>query len=596
MIKKTHHKRFIALFVLAFYATMCAAANTGERTAPALEMLAAKLAAANDKDSEKQASDDTADAPAEYDGLEAIPREEAFIVEQAEDNAPPPALAETVHDTDDASNVSGGLAAADSTSERVSADDLLPVATSPASTETDAIERATAALVIDAAETAPLAALDAQSSTNDAVADYVGTADDTAPDSADSAIAAVSAAAASADSGSVAPANAQAPANDAATSHAATVDDTAPDSANSAIAAVSATAASDDSGSVASTNVQAPANDAATRYATTADSNTAPDSADSAIAAASAATASNGESAAGVIVPSRSVTVQKNQYLDVVYPGSGWIYLGEATNKQLFSYFGCKLDAADTSFSLRSQNGGETLLHFYKSDALTSSSIEDYLAVIVEDTVANTNMRVIAPSYAEVVPPKPQRKTIRQDSAAAEGDSTPLAALPALSVASTERAQGTTDGDTVSPRALADNTRTVIQTGDAATREATPTDHAAQQPATEAVGIDDAETAQERSAVLDAQTLLAEAQQAFQSQQHERALSLVQQYLAGAAEREDEALYLQGQVLESDSTVRDIRTAVESYDTLTRRFPASKFWQDAHKRSIYLRRFYIDIR
>ena len=548
MIKKTHHKRFIALFVLAFYATMCAAANTGERTAPALEMLAAKLAAANDKDSAKQASDDTADAPAEYDGLEAIPREEALIVEQAEDNAPPPALAETVYDTDDASNVGGSLAAAGSTSERVSADDLLPVTTSPASTETDAIERATAALVIDAAETAPLAALDAQSSTNDAVADYAATADDTAPDSADSAIAAASATADSADSGLVAPANAQ-----------------------------------------------APANDAATRYATTAD-NTAPDSADSAIAATSAATASNGESAAGVIVPSRSVTVQKNQYLDVVYPGSGWIYLGEATNKQLFSYFGCKLDAADTSFSLRSQNGGETLLHFYKSDALTSSSIEDYLAVIVEDTVANTNMRVIAPSYAEVVPPKPQRKTIRQDSAAAEGDSTPLAALPALSVASTERAQGTTDGDTVSPRALADNTRTVIQTGDAAAREATPTDHAAQQPATEAVGIDDTETAQERSAVLDAQTLLAEAQQAFQSQQHERALSLVQQYLAGATEREDEALYLQGQVLESDSTVRDIRTAVESYDTLTRRFPASKLWQDAHKRSIYLRRFYIDIR
>ena len=544
MIKKTHHKRFIALFVLAFYATMCAAANTGERTAPALEMLAAKLAAANDKDSAKQASDDTADAPAEYDGLEAIPREEALIVEQAEDNAPPPALAETVHDTDDASNVSGGLAAADSTSERVSADDLLPVTTSPASTETDAIEHATAALVIDAAETAPLAVLDAQSSTNDAVADYAATADDTAPDSADS-----------------------------------------------AIAATSADAASDDSGSVAPANAQAPANDAATRYATTADSNTAPDSADSAIAATS-----NGESAAGVIVPSRSVTVQKNQYLDIVYPGSGWVYLGEATNKQLFSYFGCKLDAADTSFSLRSQNGGETLLHFYKSDALTSSSIEDYLAVIVEDTVANTNMRVIAPSYAEVVPPKPQRKTIRQDSAVTEGDSTPLAALPALSVASTEPAQGTTDGDTVSPRALADNTRTVIQTGDAAAREATPTDHAAQQPATEAVGIDDAETAQERSAVLDAQTLLAEAQQAFQSQQHERALSLVQQYLAGAAEREDEALYLQGQVLESDSTVRDIRTAVESYDTLTRRFPASKLWQDAHKRSIYLRRFYIDIR
>ncbi|HCA19055.1 MAG TPA: hypothetical protein DEO40_00065, partial [Treponema sp.] len=37
-------------------------------------------------------------------------------------------------------------------------------------------------------------------------------------------------------------------------------------------------------------------------------------------------------------LPSRTIKLQKNQYLDITYPGNGWIYLGETDNTTLMRY------------------------------------------------------------------------------------------------------------------------------------------------------------------------------------------------------------------------------------------------------------------
>ena len=50
------------------------------------------------------------------------------------------------------------------------------------------------------------------------------------------------------------------------------------------------------------------------------------------------------------IKPSRSMTIKKNQYIDITYPGTGWIYLGQKDNKKDFTFFGRKLGGKDTSF------------------------------------------------------------------------------------------------------------------------------------------------------------------------------------------------------------------------------------------------------
>ncbi len=92
------------------------------------------------------------------------------------------------------------------------------------------------------------------------------------------------------------------------------------------------------------------------------------------------------------------------------------------------------------------------------------------------------------------------------------------------------------------------------------------------------------------------ESLLEKAKKEFEEKKFVDALRDAQEYYNNASTRLDEALFLLGQISESNSQIRDIRFAVDSYDMLVKRYPASKLWKDAKNRSIYLKRFYIDIR
>ena len=111
--------------------------------------------------------------------------------------------------------------------------------------------------------------------------------------------------------------------------------------------------------------------------------------------------------------PSRSMTCHLNQYIEVDYPGNGWIFIGEDSEEPLFKYFGRKLGGTNTKFTLRSTKSGKTQLHFYKNDVLTSRYIDDYLEVEVLAEKALTNEKLQAPLYADAVPPKPVRKAVQ---------------------------------------------------------------------------------------------------------------------------------------------------------------------------------------
>lgn len=296
------------------------------------------------------------------------------------------------------------------------------------------------------------------------------------------------------------------------------------------------------------------------------------------------------------IIPSRSVTVNKNQYLDIVYPGSGWVYLGETQDPKLLTYFGRKLGSGDTTFTLRTKTPGATILHFYKNDALTGSYIDDYLAVTVSPETAKTNEHVKAPSYASVVPPQSSRirgpevnepkKTVTPRAAAQKAqekkDDAPKAAQ-----AKTQETQAV-----LPPVADTDGSKTVIQTT-ASSEKSNETSQSTARTGTTA----------ERPSVVKEETkadanlsLLDQAKQDYEAKRYASALSKVQAYLEQSSVRIDEALFVQGQILEAESDVRDIRSAIDSYDYLTKNYPSSSWWQKANKRSIYLKRFYIDVR
>ncbi len=300
---------------------------------------------------------------------------------------------------------------------------------------------------------------------------------------------------------------------------------------------------------------------------------------------------------AAPVLPSRSVHIAKNQYLDVVYPGGGWIYLGEKDGTKLLSFFGKRLGEADTIFTLRTKNAGKSMLHFYKNDILTGDAIDDWLEVIVEDKTGSAAERITAPSYADIVPPRPApsagdargenegidlseagendtdrfSETAKNGAEGFSGEGTGSASVSGRTADSESGAGGISASADENDSASSQNAKT--QTGSASAAALTADDYA-----------------------LGESDLLEKAKSAYDEKNYARALALLDLFFARATSRIDEGLYLKGQTLEAKSALQNIKGAIGAYDELLQNWPESKQWQPARKRSIYLKRMYIDIR
>lgn len=286
------------------------------------------------------------------------------------------------------------------------------------------------------------------------------------------------------------------------------------------------------------------------------------------------------------ILPSRSVHIAKNQYLDVVYPGGGWIYLGETDGTKLFSFFGKRFGDADTIFTLRAKNEGKAILHFYKNDILTGNAIDDWLEAIVEDKTGSAAERITAPSYADIVPPRPASSAgdARGENAEAAPSETAKNGTEGISGAET-------GGVSISGR-TADS-----ESGSGGISDSADENNAVSfQSAKEQTGAVSAAALSADDYALGESDLLEKAKSAYDEKNYARALALLELFFARATSRIDEGLYLKGQTLEAKSALQNIKGALEAYDELLQKWPESKQWQSARKRSIYLKRMYVDIR
>lgn len=268
--------------------------------------------------------------------------------------------------------------------------------------------------------------------------------------------------------------------------------------------------------------------------------------------------------------PSRSVTVKNSQYLDVIYPGSGWIYLGEKDANDLMRYYGRKVspDGEETKFTLKATKSGSTVLHFYKNDALAGKFIEDYLAVSVS-TETERDTHVSAPNYADYVPKGQRGKKLPAEEAA-----------PKATEAVTERpAQAESKS---SPKIVASSsTGTSIERSSGSASQIQE-----QRPAS-----------QNQAANVAAGDLLKKAQQEYDAKQYAECLATIQEFYKNADESKmDQALYLEARALEAPSPSRNIKSALHTYQTLVNRYPQSSLWEAANNRITYIQRMYIDIR
>ena len=319
-------------------------------------------------------------------------------------------------------------------------------------------------------------------------------------------------------------------------------------------------------------------------------------------------------------VPSRSLTIGKNQFIDIVYPGKGWIYQGnidsdgkiDSKNKN-FIFGGRKLGGKDQSFTLRSRQPGKYLLHFYKDDILTGSYIDDYLEVIVEDKPAETTEHITAPSYSEIVPPKvsitaekvqeQQKKQLEEERIKNEQNEesadynfkTRGTKVNSKSENSTKITNVTNEKD--------EQVSTTVQITESAPSPSDPVVKApverntSKAPAADDKNIDvETDYSDAQLEKLDEDSLLEKAQKLYEAKNFENALRTVTKFLEKASTNMDKGLFLQGQILEEKSSVQNIKDAVESYDLLVKKHPESSLSDKAKRRSIYLKRFYINIR
>lgn len=260
--------------------------------------------------------------------------------------------------------------------------------------------------------------------------------------------------------------------------------------------------------------------------------------------------------------PSRSMTAKNNQYVDIIYPGRGWIYMGEDEGKdQILRYFGRKLGTENTTFTLRTTKSGETVLHFYKNDVLKGEYIDDYLEIKVLEESAKPNERAKAPSYEESVPQKP----VRLEKNAETQEETQK----------TDEIKNIEEKTSGNEQKLSSQDKTNLKKNDVSNEVSRPE--------------------QKKSLKVDTKNLLEQAKKDFEAKSYAQALSEVQQYLDTQNTRIDEALFLQGQILEADSEVKNIKSAIDSYNSLIKNYPASTFWQEANRRKIYLNRYYVNI-
>ncbi len=270
------------------------------------------------------------------------------------------------------------------------------------------------------------------------------------------------------------------------------------------------------------------------------------------------------ENQAGKIIISRSMTMAQNQFLEVKYPGNGWIYLGEENQQNLMRYMGRKIGTSDTVFTLRSRTEGTAVLHFYKNDALTGNFIDDYLEVKIKGkTLSKESAK--APLYEEIVPKKSELNSSEKDN---------------LKISKSDENQKI---ETFTDRTNSQKTEMEVSEKNEIANS-------------EVQNKIDSQISEENLTEDDLTKFLENAKTCLENKKFSEALENVNKFLENSISDLDEALFIKAQILESPSQIKNIKDSLNAYETIVNSYPKSKYWQEASNRATYLKRFYFNIR
>lgn len=290
---------------------------------------------------------------------------------------------------------------------------------------------------------------------------------------------------------------------------------------------------------------------------------------------------------------SRSVSLKLGEYLDLSYPGKGWIFLGSTDGSVNLISTEKKLGAKDTNFVLLARNAGTSVLHFYKEDILEGKYLDDYIEVTVKPERSKNKNHIKAPEY------KPYQKREKEqeiddiinkaDEFSSDND-TELKTTDEVSVSDNEKVKienitsnkaETRVQDVATDKSVTTikNKQSVIQNKTESTDEATSN-----------------ENHEENKQLLSAEQLYEISVKAFEDKRFEDSYNAISEFLSSSDKNRDKGLFLLAKIYESDSSLKNIKKAIETYEKLKSNYPSSSLWDEANKRIIYLKRFYINIR
>ncbi len=288
--------------------------------------------------------------------------------------------------------------------------------------------------------------------------------------------------------------------------------------------------------------------------------------------------------------------------------------MGLIDNSKDLAYFGRKLGTKDTKFSLQARNAGRKIVHFYRNDPLTGKYLDDYIEVVILSENGSNKTHIEAPEYKLPVQKKEnpvknvqaveeeKTETSEKSESTEKIEKSEVAKTSAntktsAAATSSKTTSNATSATTNAKPAASKNTTSTAATTTAAATTSTATAAATTGNSETSVSDDSSETYVETAAQpSDTSALLKEAQLLYDEKEYKAALNKLNQFFEYSTDKGDEALYLKGQILEAKSDVRDIKGAIDAYTTLTKNYPASKLWDSANKRIIYLKRFYLEVR
>lgn len=243
-------------------------------------------------------------------------------------------------------------------------------------------------------------------------------------------------------------------------------------------------------------------------------------------------------------VPSRSVSVNRNDILEVPYLGNWWVYLGDENGSGALTFSSREYKSDKTVFTMRAAHEGVALLHFYKQDIIGGIMVDDYLEVNVAEA-GGPSQKVVLDQFviSQLNPVSPETEESEEPSVENEAGST------------LEKADAPVVQTTVK------ETERRIEKADAINYV-----QVSEEPAVVGVPAEPGQAAEVDAEENDAGGTGSET----------------------VVEMNDEQLFKRAQELEET----DIESALGLYRKLVANYPASPYWNKANNRITYINRFY----